>query len=76
MNKIFEDPFVMKRFKERNPAFGYNTFEGYREENIVRVLEQVVTEHFGIEKNPWRRFIKEDEGMHVLAGALYYLIKK
>jgi len=76
LSKISGDKFVMKHFQNRNPSYNYNTFDGYLEENIVRVLDQVITEHFGIEKKPWRRFIKQDDGMHVLAGALYFLIKK
>jgi hypothetical protein len=75
LHSLKNDSFIKKRFNKRNPSYNYNTFEGYIEENVVRVLDQIISEHFGIEKSPWKRFVEEDEGMHVLAAGLYFLLK-
>lgn len=71
------DPFMMERFDKRNPAFNYNTFEAYIEENAVRALTQVIAERMGLGvpvQTRWRS--SEDGGMHVLAAALYVLLRQ
>ncbi|MBN2834390.1 MAG: hypothetical protein JXR48_05425, partial [Candidatus Delongbacteria bacterium] len=52
-----------------NPAFGYNTLEGYLEENCVRAMDQIINEDA---KTRWK---ENDDGMHVFAAALYYVMK-
>ena len=71
------DAFLMGHFEERNPAFNYNTFETYIEENAVRALTQIISEQIGLGvplETRWRQ--SEDEGMHVLAPALYVLLRE
>jgi hypothetical protein len=71
------DAFTMAHFEARNPAFNYNTFEAYVEENAVRALTQVITERLGVGVplvTRWRA--SEDGGMHVLAPALYVLLRE
>jgi hypothetical protein len=70
-----QDPFVHEKFSNHNPDFGYNSFSGYVEENCVRALEQLVNESFGIGRNPQERWREEDDGMHVVAAALYHTMK-
>jgi hypothetical protein len=69
------DAFLMDHFQKRNPVFNYNTFEVYLEENAVRALTQIIAERMGLGvrlETRWRQ--SEDEGMHVLAPALYVLM--
>jgi hypothetical protein len=72
---VQNDPFVSEKFASHNPDFGYNTFSGYVEENCVRALDQLVAESFDVARNPQERWRDEDDGMHVLAAALYHTLK-
>ena len=68
------DEFLMDKIENHNPSFGYNSFEGFIEEDSVRALEQVVQERLGIARDARRRWREEDDGMHVFAVALYSLM--
>jgi hypothetical protein len=70
------DTFLMAKVLHHNPSFGYNSFDGFVEEDCVRALEQVVTENLNLSREAHRRWLEEDEGMHVLAVALYSLMKQ
>jgi hypothetical protein len=70
------DPFLMERVNRHNPSFGYNTLESFVEEDCVRALDQLVTEKLGMAGEPRQRWREEDDGMHVLAAALYSLMKE
>lgn len=70
------DRFLMNKIKNHNPSFGYNSFEGYVEEDCVRALDQLIGERFKIAVDARQRWKDEDEGMHVLAVALYSLMKQ
>lgn len=70
-----QDPFVAEKFAGHNPDYGYNDFPGYVEENCVRALEQIVNESFDIARDPRERWRTEDDGMHVVAAALYHTLK-
>ncbi|MBN2835517.1 MAG: hypothetical protein JXR48_11190, partial [Candidatus Delongbacteria bacterium] len=59
-----------------NPAFGYNTLEGYLEENCVRAMDQIINERFNISEDAKTRWKENDDGMHVFAAALYYVMKQ
>jgi hypothetical protein len=65
----------MQAVLHHNPSFGYNTFADYVEEDSVRALDQLISEKLGIAEDPRRRWRTEDGGMHVLAVALYALLK-
>lgn len=70
------DAFLMDKVKHHNPSFGYNEFEGFVEEDCVQALEQTITQFMGLkddEQDYWRR---QDDGMHVLAIALYVLMQR
>lgn len=73
--ELQDDPFISEKFSSHNPDFGYNTFSGYVEENCVRALDQLVAESFDVARNPQERWQQEDDGMHVLAAALYQTLK-
>lgn len=70
-----DDPFLTERFETHDPAFGYNTWDGYVEENCVRALDQTISERLGIAKPAWSRWTTDDGGMHALAAVLHPLLK-
>lgn len=71
-----DNPFVMHHVENHDPAFGYNSFEGYVEENIVQALDQLLLERLRIPHQvPRKRWQNSDGGMHVLAVALYATLK-
>lgn len=74
---VRNDPFIRVHYDGHNPAFGYNTFEGYFNEDSTQALDQVINEQLGFRKaTPVERWKNADDGMHVLAWALYTLMKQ
>jgi hypothetical protein len=71
-----KDPTVMNKVQHHNPWFGYNTAPGYIEEDSVQALEAIVSERFGVAHNPCKYWQEQDDGMHVLAAALYVGYKR
>lgn len=65
------DPLVNDKIHHHDPSFGYNSAEGYIEEDSVQALEQIVSEQVGVGRNPCRYWTEQDGGMHVLAAAIY-----
>ena len=59
-----------------NPAFGYNSFEGFIEEDWVQALEQLISEKLNVTKPAEHRWKQSDDGMHVSAVTLYSLSEK
>lgn len=76
LDSLRSDAFLMDKVANHNPAFGYNSFESFIEENCVRALEQLIGERLGIASDARRRWKDEDDGMHVFAVALYSLMKQ
>ena len=66
----------MDKVLNHNPAFGYNSFEGYMEENIVKAVDQIIAEKLNVAHDAQKRFKQNDDGMHVFAAALYSTMKK
>lgn len=66
----------MDKVNHHNPSFGYNSLEGYLEENCVRALDQVATEKLGVAADARRRWKEEDDGIHVFAAALYAVMQE
>ena len=66
----------MQRVEHHNPSFGYNSFEGFVEEDCVQALDQRIADRLGIAEDPRQRWRRCDDGMHVLAMALYQLLKR
>lgn len=75
--KSFEaDEFFMDKVNNHNPSFGYNTLEGLFEEDCVQSLDQVINETLGVSKDARKRWKESDDGIHVLAVALYQIMKE
>ena len=74
--QTLEQDLVLKtHFEQHDPAFGYNTWAGYVEENCVRALDQVIGEGFGVARDATERWEQEDGGMHMLAARLTPLLR-
>jgi hypothetical protein len=65
------DPLVIDKVQHHDPSFGYNTSAGYIEEDSVQALEELVSEKFGVGHNACDYWKEQDDGMHVLAAAIY-----
>jgi len=70
------DDFFMDKVLHHNTSFGYNSLEGFVEEDCVQSLDQTINEKFGVAIDPKIRWQRSDDGMHVLAITLYELIKE
>ena len=70
------DEFLMDKVFNHNPSFGYNSFEGYIEENCVQALDQYINERYQIARDPVERWQQADDGMHVLAAVLHTKLKQ
>ena len=66
----------MDKVLNHNPSFGYNSLEGFTEEDCVQALDQIINEKLGIAIDAKVRWKQSDDGMHVLAIALYTLMKE
>jgi hypothetical protein len=76
LDSLRADGFLKDRILHHDPSLGYNSFEGFVEEDCVRSLEQVIAERLGFAEDARHRFAAEDGGMHVLAAALYGLMRR
>jgi len=65
------DPLVIDKVQHHDSSFGYNTTDSYIEEDSVQVLEQLVSEKFGVGRDACKYWREQDGGMHVLAAAIY-----
>lgn len=74
LESLKADPFLMQRVKHHNPSFGYNDFQGFVEEDVVQASDELIAERtINQAYDPFTRWIHSDDGMHVLAVALYEL---
>lgn len=69
------DKFLMNKVENHNPSFGYNTLDGFVEEDCVQALEQLINERLGVAQEAKSRWKTSDDGMHVFAVALYRMMK-
>jgi hypothetical protein len=76
LDRLRQDAFLMDKVLNHNPDYGYNSFEGYIEEDCVQALDQLINEHFQVAPDPLKRWQMSDEGMHVLAFVLYKKLKQ
>lgn len=71
------DPLIRARVEHHDPSFGYNTVEGYVEEDVVEAMEAVIAEQLGVGRPDQAGYWREhDGGMHVLAAALYVELRR
>jgi len=76
LQSLRNDTFLMDKVEHHNRSFGYNSLEGLEEEDCVQALEQILSEPLGMGGDPRRYWEEQDDGIHVLAVALYSLMKQ
>jgi hypothetical protein len=70
------DPLIAAIVAKHDSSFGYNSVHGYVDEDAVQAMEQIVCERLGVAKPAADRWREADDGMHLLAAALYDLMKE
>lgn len=75
LQTLDQDPLLTRVVAEHDPAFGYNSMKGVLNEDCVQALEQIVSERLGFARPPGEYWRRQDGGMHILAAALYGLLK-
>ncbi len=75
LNTLKSDSLLMDKVTNHSPSFGYNSFEGFIEEDCVQALDQVISEKLGVSMNARARWKQSDDGMHVFAIALYQVMQ-
>ncbi len=76
LESLKSDAFLMNKVEHHDTSFGYNTLAGLEEEDCVQALEQIIAEKYGMGGDPRRYWREQDGGIHVLAVALYSLMKE
>jgi hypothetical protein len=70
------DPVITRIVREHDPKWGYTTLDGMLDEDLVQALDQLISEALGVARNPADRWRKSDDGIHVIAGGLYGLLRE
>lgn len=74
---IFEKDAVLQRIlAERDKSYGYGDIEGLFNEGLTQALDQMIGERLGVAYDPGERWRRHDGGMHVLAAALYGMLRE
>jgi hypothetical protein len=76
LDSLRADKYVMDKVEHHNPSFGYNSLEGFVDEDCVQALDQIINEKLGIADKAKNRWRESDDGMHVLAVALYQMMRE
>lgn len=75
LEALSADPLFPRIAKEHDPKWGYTSLEGLIDEDCCQALDQLIDEAFGVAHNPADRWRASDDGIHVLAGALYGMLR-
>lgn len=73
---LAKDPLISRIVSEHDPKWGYTTLEGLLNEDLAQALDQLIGEALGVGRNPADRWRKSDDGIHVLAGAFYGMLRQ
>lgn len=73
---LAKDPLIPRIVADHDPQWGYTTLEGMFDEDMAQALDQLVSEALGVARNPADRWHKADDGIHVLAGAIYGMLRQ
>jgi hypothetical protein len=76
IEELSRDPLIADKVKHHDASFGYNTAAGYIEEDSVEALEEIVSEEVGAGRDARKYWREHDDGMHVLAAAIYVQYKE
>ncbi|WP_447930056.1 hypothetical protein [Sphingopyxis fribergensis] len=70
-----KDALVMRIVHDHDPKWGYTTLDGLLNEDLAQALDQLIGEALGVGRNPADRWRQSDDGIHVLAGAFYGMLR-
>lgn len=70
-----KDELFTRIVREHNPQWGYTTLDGLFNEDLTQALDQLIAEALGVARNPADRWRQSDDGIHVLAGAFYGMLR-
>ncbi|KTD99663.1 hypothetical protein ATE68_21620 [Sphingopyxis sp. H038] len=73
---LAKDPLIPRVVAEHDPKWGYTTLEGLLNEDLAQALDQLIAEELGVARNPSDRWRKSDDGIHILAGAFYGMLRQ
>lgn len=73
---LAKDPLIPRIVREHDPKWGYTTLDGMLNEDMCEALDQLISEALGVARNPADRWRQADDGIHVLAAALYGLLRQ
>lgn len=76
MEALGRDPLITRIVADHDPRWGYTSLEGLLNEDMAQALDQLISEALGVARNPADRWRNADDGMHVLAGALYGMLRE
>ena len=71
IEQLGRDPAIRDKVEHHDKSFGYNTVPAYVEEDSVQALEEIVCERFGVERDSREYWKSQDDGIHILAVAIY-----
>lgn len=71
-----KDPLIPRVVSDHDPKWGYTSLKGMLDEDIAQALDQLISEALGVAHNPTDRWRKADDGIHVLAGAIYGMLRQ
>jgi len=76
LKPLEDDKWMRNIVGDHDPDFGYNSFSSVMNEDSTRALDQIVSERLGFARDPATRFVEDDDGMHMVAVAIYHAMKE
>jgi hypothetical protein len=76
LEELRSDPWMLSIVNDHDPALGYNTFPELLDESSTQALDQIVANRMGFGLGPGARWRKADGGMHMLAAAIYQMLRE
>lgn len=76
LEALRSDPWMMSIVHDHDPALGYNTFPELLDESSTQALDQIVANRMGFGLGPGARWRRADGGMHMLAAAIYQMLRE
>ena len=70
-----KDALILRIVRDHDPQWGYKTLDGLLNEDLAQALDQLIGEALGVGRNPADRWRQSDDGIHVLAGAFYGMLR-
>ena len=70
------DDWMQSILTGHDPAIGYNTFPELLDESATQALDQIVADRMGFDQGPGARWRNSDGGMHMLAAAIYQMLRE